>query len=158
MHFQDLASGGRHLAPLDFGVSTCIVRNCGGDVYKVRPMQERAAAAHIAAARCVPLGLWVGWLGLFMVSEACSCCCWRQMGYCQEHFANHERDLVDSIQNELCGEDNPYNQTYRESLSCTEMSLLLTGRLIMTRAVAERDEQHDGLTAPATAGLCGEAA
>lgn len=78
------------------------------------------------------------------------------MGYCQEHFANHERDLVDSIQNELCGEDNPYNQTYRESLSCTEVSLPDRSSC-MTQAVAERNEQHDGLIAPVTSGLCGEA-
>lgn len=36
MHFQDLASGGRNLAPLDFGVEKCIVKLCGGDVFKVR--------------------------------------------------------------------------------------------------------------------------
>lgn len=35
-----------------------------------------------------------------------------QMGYCKEHFSNHERDLVDSVDKELCGEDNPYAKTW----------------------------------------------
>ena len=35
LHFADLASGGRFLPALDFGAEHCVVKNCGGDVYKM---------------------------------------------------------------------------------------------------------------------------